>query len=56
MKKRILTNLSQAVVDLKRVLDEDVVLEEKDRLFIENHLMLLQTAYTGWKIRNPAPE
>ena len=52
MKNRILTNLNKAVTDLKRVLDEDVFLEETDRLFIENHLTLLQAAYTEWKTRS----
>ena len=51
MKNRILTNLNKAVTDLKRVLDEDVFLEETDRLFIENHLTLLQRP-----IRNGKPE
>ena len=52
VKNRILANLNKAVTDLKRVLDEDVFLEEADRLFIENHLVMLQAAYAEWKTRS----
>lgn len=52
VKRTILNGFDKAVSDLKRVLDEDVFLEEQDRLFIENRLLLLQVAYAEWKSRN----
>ena len=52
MKKAILSGFDKAVSQLKRVLDEDVLLEEQDQLFIENRLLLLQVAYAEWKGRN----
>jgi hypothetical protein len=52
VKKTILQGFDKAVSDLKRVLDEGVLLEEQDKLFIENRLLLLQVAYAEWKGRN----
>jgi hypothetical protein len=51
MKRTILNGFDKAVSDLKRVLDENVFLEEKDQLFIENRLLILQVAYAEWKSR-----
>jgi hypothetical protein len=57
VKRTILNGFDKAVNDLKRVLDEDVFLEDKDRLFIENRLLLLQVAYAQWnsRIQNKRP-
>jgi hypothetical protein len=51
VKKPILDSLGKAVSDLKRLLDEDVSLEEHDQLFLENRLLLLQVTYAEWKSR-----
>jgi hypothetical protein len=52
VKKTALTDLSKVVAKLKRMLEADVELSEADRLFIENHLLVLQFAYTEWKRRH----
>jgi hypothetical protein len=51
VKRTILNGFDKAVNDLKRVLDEEVFLEEQDQLFIENRLLLLQATYAAWKSR-----
>ena len=40
------------MADLTSALGDDLDLTEEDCLFIENHLLMLQMAYTGWKGRN----
>jgi len=51
VKKTAFNGFDKAVIDLKRVLDDDVLLEEHDQLFLENRLLLLQVAYAEWKSR-----
>ena len=51
VKKTVLNGFDKAVSDLKRVLDDDVLLEEHDQLYLENRLLLLQVAYAEWKSR-----
>ena len=51
VKKTVLNGFDKAVSDLKRVLDNDVLLEEHDQLYLENRLLLLQVAYAEWKSR-----
>ena len=51
MKKKVFTALSKATTDLKRILEADAELSEADRLFIQNHMFMLQMAYSEWKHR-----
>ena len=53
MNKRImLLQLSNSVADLSSALANDLDLTVEDRIFIENHLLMLQMSYTEWKARN----
>ena len=53
-KQTMLIRLSNSVADLSSALGNELHLTIEDRLFIENHLLMLQMAYTGWKTRNLA--
>ena len=51
-KRSMLIRLSNSVADLSSALGDDLDLTDEDCLFIENHLLMLQMAYTEWKSRN----
>jgi hypothetical protein len=51
-KRSLLIQLSNSVADLSSALDGDLDLTGEDQIFIENHLLMLQTSYTEWKSRN----
>ena len=48
-KRAVLIRFSDSSADLANVLQENVALTEEDCLFIENHLLMIQMAYTEWK-------
>lgn len=50
-KQDMLIRLDDSVGDISSALDDDLDLTEDERLFIENRLLMLQMAYTGWKGR-----
>ncbi len=47
-----LVRFSDSSADLTEALQENVELAEEDLLFIENHLLMIQMAYTEWKRTN----
>ena len=51
-KRALLIRFSDSSSDLANVLQDNVALTEEDRLFIENHLLMIQMAYTEWKQTN----
>lgn len=51
-KRGMLIRFSTSVADLSSALADEIDLTEEERLFIENHLLMLQMAYTGWKGRH----
>jgi hypothetical protein len=53
-KRSMLIRFSNSIADLTSALGNDLDLTAEDRLSIENHLLLLQMAYTGWRGRNLA--
>lgn len=50
-KRRMLIRLTTSVADLTAALGDEIDLTEEECLVIENHLLILQMAYTGWKRR-----
>lgn len=55
-KRGMLIRLSTSMADLSSALGDDLDLTEEECLFIENHLLMLQMAYTGWKGRRARSE
>ena len=56
-KRAVLIRFSDSSSDLANVLQDNIPLTEEDRLFIENHLLMIQMAYTEWKqIKQAHPE
>ena len=53
-KRAALIRFSDSSADLANVLQENVPLTEEDCFFIENHLLMIQMAYTEWKQANHA--
>ena len=51
-KRGMLIRFSTSVADLSSALADEIDLTEEERLFIENHLLMLQMAYTEWKGRH----
>jgi hypothetical protein len=40
--------------EIANLLESDCLMNEKEQLLLEKHLLLLGMAYVGWKLRNPA--
>ena len=51
-KRGMLIRLTTSLADLTAALGDDLDVTEEDRLSIENHILILQMALTGWKSRN----
>jgi hypothetical protein len=47
--KRLLQSFSDCVAELTNALDQGIDLSEEEDLYVENHLLKLQLAYTKWK-------
>ena len=40
--------------EIANLLESDCLMNEKEQLLLEKHLLMLGIAYAGWKLRNPA--
>jgi hypothetical protein len=48
----IMTALGQSARGLIELLYQDKPLDRTEQLFIETHLVLIRSAFDGWKLRN----
>jgi hypothetical protein len=50
-----LKNLYQAIQAFREAMEEDLPLNDFDRVCLENYIALLQITYMEWKRRNSGP-
>lgn len=51
-RNKILTDLREEILDLKKWMEKDPPLDTMDQMLIENNIQMLQMTYTSWKARN----
>jgi hypothetical protein len=51
----VLTNFYKATQNLREAMEDDLPLNDFERISLENYIALLQITYIGWKRRNLEP-
>ncbi len=51
-RNKVLTDLREEILDLKKWMEKDPPLDTMDQMLIENNIQMLQMTYTSWKARN----